>query len=440
MTEQKITPVSADEAKTSLWLMVRLAVAVFVFEFLVNALMYVILTESVQLPSGVEALIDSLVLTATLAPALYFLFLRPAYRQAKDLQKFELAIENASDHIIITDLDGVILYANRAAELTTGYSREEMLGAKPSLWGRQMDRDFYGKMWHTIKDEKKTFVGEIRNKRKNGEFYVAVASIAPVLGKGNDVEFFVGIERDVTKEKEIEKAKNDFISIASHQLRTPLTGIQWVIERFAKKEKLSVKGKEYLNDLHLSAKRLGELVSLLLNLSRLDAGNIGVTPEPLEIVGFVKSYLAECTPLFEKKKLKVVFKDHPDKLEVITDRNAMRNIIQSLVSNAIEYTPEKSMIEITIRNEGNKFAIKVKDNGIGISKADQANIFQKFMRAENAKLFKTDGTGLGLYIAKEATNLLGGDIWFESEEDQGSVFHVELPLKSKTKEGSRTLT
>jgi PAS domain S-box-containing protein len=145
---------------------------------------------------------------------------------AGDLEKFKLAVDNASDHIVITDPDGVILYANRAVEKITGYSHSEVIGNKPSLWGKQMPEEFYNNLWKTIKEEKTNFIGELNNRRKNGEIYVAEASISPILNSNNKVIFFVGIERDITLLKEISDAKTEFVSVASHQLRTPLTGIK----------------------------------------------------------------------------------------------------------------------------------------------------------------------------------------------------------------------
>ena len=181
----------------------------------------------------------------------------------------------------------------------------------------------------------------------------------------------------------------------------------------------------------MSAKRLTQLVDLLLNLSRIEGGRVTVTPEPVEAVGFVRSYLDECAPLFEKKKLELVFTEHPAELTAVTDKSSLRNIVQSLVSNAIEYTLPGGTVEVAIKKESGTFTMQVRDTGVGIPKAEQSHIFEKFMRASNAKLYKTDGTGIGLYIAERATKLLGGKIWFESEENKGSTFHVELPLETK---------
>jgi len=119
--------------------------------------------------------------------------------------RFEEAVANTTQHIIITDPDGVIIYANGAVEKTTGYPPEEVIGATPALWGRQMPREVFDELWRTIKVEKKSFQGELVNKRKDGTLYHVFANISPVLDSYNEVKFFIGMETDISKQKEFEK-------------------------------------------------------------------------------------------------------------------------------------------------------------------------------------------------------------------------------------------
>ncbi len=155
---------------------------------------------------------------------------KKALLDKEELEKFYKAVASAGEHIIITDFDGKIIYANKAAEEITGYSMKEMLGQTPRLWGGLMPREFYEKMWKTIKEDKKPFRGEIQNKKKNGQLYFANTRISPVLDENGNAKFFVGIERDISEEKALEKARADLLTLASHQLRTPLSGTKWLIE------------------------------------------------------------------------------------------------------------------------------------------------------------------------------------------------------------------
>ena len=367
----------------------------------------------------------------------------------EDLQKFYEAVEGAAEHILITDADGYILYANKAAEDTTGYSLQEMVGQRPSLWGKRMDKSFYEKMWKTIKIDKKSFHDEISNRRKNGESYIADLRISPIVDNHGTVKFFVGIERDITKEKEVDQLKNEFISLASHQLQTPLTAIKWVVERLLKKEKnLSEQGKEYLADILSSGGRLSEFVHRLLNVSRIEEGSIGLALKNIDVIALVVSFLNEIKPMCVAKNIRLVFEEYPKVLLIKTDPIAFQNILQSFAANAIEYTPRDGTITVSIIKKPGTFVFNIADTGIGIPKAEKDKIFSKFGRAANAKRMKPNGSGLGLFIAKHATELLGGRIWFESptftektpagvEEGKGSVFSVELPLVSKDKPGAR---
>ena len=359
----------------------------------------------------------------------------------KDLQKFKLAVDNAYDHIIMTDTEGIVLYANKAAEKITGFSKAEIIGTKAgALWGGLMDKSFYKKLWRTIKINKKSFSGEIRNRRKNGEEYIALSSIAPVLDKNENVEFFVGIERDITREKMAEKAKNEFVSIASHQLRTPVTSIQWLIELILKKEKLSKKGREYLKDAYIATSRLSGLVDTLLNLSRIESGSVSLVSEPIELVKFIRRMVKETEMMGAKKKIKFTFKDYPKELNIKSDFYALSNIFQTILTNTVEYTPDKGRVSIVLEKRKNTFFCSISDTGIGIPKEDQARIFGQFVRGGNAHLQKSAGVGIGLYVAKQATELLGGKIWFESIEGKGTTFYIELPLKSRSVKGEKQLT
>ena len=243
------------------------------------------------------------------------------------------------------------------------------------------------------------------------------------------------------KLKQADKLKDEFISTASHQLRTPLTNVQWVAERLLKKETLSERGREYVGDIMTSAKNLSLLVDTMLNVSRLDAGKVSARPELINLVDFIQDLIDECAPICDKKNLKVSFHHSTKPVNAKTDKGAFRNIVQALLSNAIEYTLDQGTIEVVLEVVPQRFVLTVRDNGIGIPKKEQNSfLFQKFHRASNAQKVKPDGTGLGLYIVKQAVKLLSGEIWFESKEGKGSIFYVELPLESEEIKGHKLLS
>jgi PAS domain S-box-containing protein len=361
-----------------------------------------------------------------------------AYR-SKELYKFQLAVEGASDLIAITDLEGKILYINSAATDITGYSRYELIGQKAGkAWGGNMKRDTYKRLWKTIKEKKHVFKDELDNKRKNGEKYIAEVTISPILDEQGAVMFFVGIERDITKAKEVEKMKNEFISLASHQLRTPLTAMKWLIELLLDGEggKLKKEHRDMIDSINQSNERMIKLVNSLLNVSRIESGRIIVEPMSTDIKELVKGVISEVEVKAREKEQKIVFSCHPNLPKLNIDPKLVRNVYQNLLTNSIRYSPVGSDITLIISKDSKNLISQVSDNGFGIPSNVKDKIFQKFYRAPNAVKVETKGTGLGLYLAKQIVEASEGKMWFISEEDKGTSFWFTLPLKGmEPKEG-----
>ncbi len=355
--------------------------------------------------------------------------------QTANLQKFKLAVENTSDHIIITDSDARILYANKAAEKTTGYLIGEMIGKTPSLWGKEMPLEFYQKMWKTIKTDKKVFNEEITNKRKNGEKYDAEVSISPILDKAGNLVFFVGIERDITHRKEVDRAKTEFVALASHQLRTPLTIINWYSEMLLSENFGTIAGKqkEYLEEIYNTNKRLVKLVNALLNVSRIDMGTFAVDPEIIDLKEIVESVFDEFKLSLQDKKIEIKTDFADDLPKISADKKLIRIIFENLISNSIKYTPKMGKINVSVKPKDNDILIMVADTGCGIPKNQQDKIFTKLFRADNAREIDTTGTGLGLYIVKSVINYANGKIWFESKEGKETIFYITIPKSGMAK-------
>lgn len=368
----------------------------------------------------------------------------------QNLEKFKLAVENASDHIVITDEDGVCLFANDVVEKITGFSKKEIIGKKVGTkenWGGLMDQKTYEEMWKNIKEEKKPFFGELKNKRKNGQEYYAKASIAPILNENKEVIFFVGIERDITNEKEIDKAKTEFVSLASHQLRTPLSVINWYSEMVLSGDagKINKEQKKYVEEIYAANQRMIALVESLLNVSRLELGTFTIKPEIADLKKTTQDAIKNLKIKIKEKKQTIKEKYENNLPKINADLKLLNIIIENLISNAIKYTPEKGIIKVDINTvkrgssvnnkkvKENSVLIKISDNGYGISLNQQDKVFQKFFRADNILSKDTEGTGLGLYIIKSIVDHSGGSISFKSIEDKGTTFYVTLPLSGMKK-------
>lgn len=362
-----------------------------------------------------------------------------------DLKKYQLAVENTSDQIVITDTNGIILYANHAAEVITGYTKNEIIGQKagaPHLWGGQMDKGFYQKMWATIKVEKQTFQGELKNRHKSGDLYYADVSITPILNENNDVVLFVALERDITKAKNVDRMKTEFISLASHQLRTPLSAIKWFLEMLLGGDtgELTSEQKEIITNIDTSNERMIDLVNSLLNISRIESGRIIIDPKPTNIRELLDGVVSELQPKLTEKEQKLIISSHNELPTISIDDKLIRNAFMNLLTNAIKYSPNGSEIIVLLSQNKTDIVVQVADEGLGIPQQDQDKIFDKFFRAKNVISKETEGNGLGLYLVKAIIESSQGKIWFESIENQGTSFFFTLPLSgSVAKTGEVTL-
>ena len=228
--------------------------------------------------------------------------------------------------------------------------------------------------------------------------------------------------------EELDKAKNDFVSLASHQLRTPLTATKWVSEELLlPPAPLSDERKDhYLRQIHASNERMIRLVNQLLDASRIGFGTLAYKPEVVHVDDVLKLMLRDITPEIKNSGVKLETKADKHLPVIHMDRTWMQVILQNLVSNALRYSQPGQSVVVSITNQNNEILIKVKDSGCGIPLSQQSKIFTKLFRADNARQLVGEGSGLGLYITKALVEQVGGKIWFESAENKGTTFYVKL--------------
>jgi PAS domain S-box-containing protein len=349
-------------------------------------------------------------------------------KQIDDLAMFKIAVEQVYNHVVITDTNARITFVNKAAETITGYLSEEMIGKTPRLWGGQMDESFYKTLWQTIKFEQKPFHGEIQNKRKNGELYYAILTITPLKDSQGALKGFIAVEEDITRLKEIDKLKDDFLSLASHELRTPLTEIRWFAERLAKKDtdasRLSI-----IEKIAISNKHMIDLVNVLLNISRIESGRLTISSVPTRVADLVTQALSEANIKYANKKQSVLVEIQPNLPQLQTDPELVGRVMVNLIMNAMRYSPESTKIKITLSMHQDSLVFTVQDHGYGIPQSAQEHIFSRFYRAENIITKVTDGSGLGLYLSKIICKELNADLTFQSQENSGTTFTFSMPLK-----------
>lgn len=243
---------------------------------------------------------------------------------------------------------------------------------------------------------------------------------------------FLIIIHDVTKEKLIEKMKTEFVSVAAHQLRTPLSAIKWTIRMILDGDvgEINEEQRELLEQTYISNERMIRLINDLLDVSRIEEGRLLYDQEDARIEDVLDSVIEASQEMLRNKNmvLEVNKKETP---KVKIDKEKIGVVIQNLLENAIKYTEQGGKIKITLDNDEKNVIFKIEDSGVGIPKSQQDRIFTKFFRAENVTRMETNGTGLGLYTTKNIVQAHKGQIWFESEENKGTTFYFTIPINNK---------
>lgn len=362
-----------------------------------------------------------------------------------ETQKFELAFEHASDQIVITDPEGRILYANRALERITGYDRQQARGktiGDKDLWSGSMPASFFAELWQTVKEKKIDFKGEVQNVRANGEAYVSEIHVAPVWGTLKQIRYLVIIERDITETKKLEQAKDNFLSIASHELQTPLTAIHWHVEMLKSDDfgELNGQQKEFVQTIDQITKQLSDLVKMLLNTSRIDVGSVAVKPEPVSLKAVIEQVVTELQGSFKEKKISVMRHFPPRMRTIPLDKILMNVAFTNLLSNGVKYNKNGGSISVSVSAEKTGYRVGVADTGMGIPLHQHDRIFSRMFRADNARMSNIQGSGLGLYITKWIVESAGGTISFSSVEGKGTTFTFTIPFTGMAaKKGTKTL-
>jgi len=342
----------------------------------------------------------------------------------------ETLLASIGDAVFAIDRESNIIHFNPQAEELSGYKSSEVLG-KPYY-------DFLQFIKEKDKSENLAFIrkalkgetAEILDKtvivRKDKRELPVADRAAPIKDKDGKIIGVIVVFRDATQEREIERMRTELISLTGHQLKTPLTSIKGFIEML-KETKLSSEAKEHVAEIERGAKAMSELVGDVLNVSRIEQGRIEIKLDPTRLEEIIDNLIKDLSPVAKKRKVSIEFKKPSEPLpEVNVDLKYIREAIQNIISNAINYTKDK--VVISLEKIDNNLRFSCVDNGIGIPRNEQSQIFTKFFRASNTTKTGREGTGLGLSIAKAIIEQHKGKVWFESEENKGTTFYITLPF------------
>lgn len=271
------------------------------------------------------------------------------------------------------------------------------------------------------------------------EFYLSkpakkILEVTTILLKEFGGEGWMVVLHDITREKEIEKMKTEFVSIAAHQLRTPLSAIKWTIRMLLDGDigELKPEQKDLLEKSYKSNERMISLINDLLNVTRIEEGRYLYRLTPANVEDLTQLIINSYKELAARMGIKLEFKRPEKKLPKIKiDIDKIKIVIQNLLENAIRYTPKGGKVNVSLKYAKKEIEILVEDTGIGIPKDQQERVFSKFFRGANVLRMETEGSGLGLFIAKNITEAHDGRLWFESTENRGTTFHLVIPVKEE---------
>jgi len=371
-----------------------------------------------------------------------------------DRAKSEAILLGIGDGVMAMNSEGKVILFNKAAEEISGYSARFVIGKHYTetmkfMLGEGDSAFFEEKFIQQALAGSLAVMPDGMSLVRNDGIKVPVAdSSAPIINAEGNVVGAVIVFRDVTHEREVDRLKSEFVSVASHQLRTPLTAIRWNLEDLQSEETgaLGAEQKENVKQAATSTGRMIRLVNDLLDVSRLESGRLSVNPAPTDIAEMLTDIVREDRDIARDKSCVVNLHLPEVPLAPINiDPTLIRQVAANLISNSIQYgcsAKRSPTVDVTLSQDGKEYyRVTITDNGMGIAKKDEDRIFQRFFRADNGVKQQTEGSGLGLYIAKLIVEESGGMISFSSKEGEGSTFWFLLPISgSKERRNGKTLT
>lgn len=363
--------------------------------------------------------------------------------------KSEVVINAIGDGVIAIDSQGIIQLINPAAQQIIGWGKQDALALNYKSVLKLLD--IKGKELDSTTDPIQQVLNLNQLVRNNSLTLITKSEkkliislvVSPISQAGSGV---IAVFHDVTKERDEERKQAEFVSTASHEMRTPVASIEGYLSLTLNPQTAQIdnRAREYILKAHASTDHLGNLLKDLLGVSRADDGRLPNNPKVVNIISFVHDVIQGLEQKAIDKGLELIYTPMPKQSTekrlipsyfVNLDNDHIREIISNLVENAIKYTP-KGQVIVNIEGDDDRVVISVKDSGIGIPAEDMPHLFQKFYRVDNKDTREIGGTGLGLYLCRRLAEIMGGRIWVESVYESGSTFFVELP-RITSQEASR---
>jgi PAS domain S-box-containing protein len=359
-------------------------------------------------------------------------------------EKFKTIFNGSNDGILVAEIENKkFILANTTIIKMLGYSEEEISSLGVMDIHPEKDIPFVTEQFERQFKKEIEIAYNLPVKRKDGSVFYADVNSAPINIAGKSC--LLGFFRDVTERKkaeqliidssakisELQRTKNEFVSIAAHQLKAPITTILGFTSIFEEgmKNRFTKEQKESIKIIEKSTQNMNDLVNFLLKITRAETGKMKMELTPINLKEIMDSVIEIIGSELDNKNQTVVINQNPNPFPyVFLDREIIKQVVQNLISNSSRYSPKDSKIEISMRLTDSIVEVSIKDSGIGIPREVQSKIFERFFRADNAKAIIPEGTGLGLSLVKSFVEAWGGKLWFESEENKGTTFYFTMPI------------
>lgn len=361
--------------------------------------------------------------------------------------KIELMIEEIADAVIGVNQSCQIVVFNRAAEELTGWDRASAMGLHyNNVLGLHDPKD------RAIQDSSDPFLkafeasGKIKLDDyyilgKNDEKIIFSIAVAPTKDASGNLSGAIAIFHDISEQKALQRERNEFVSTASHEMRTPVAAIEGYLSMASNPRlaQIDVRGKDYIEKAHQAALHLGKLFRDLLSVTKLEDRTLNDHPEVFSLAELTKQTVETINMLPREKDVVLSFRAESKLMgsktvlplaNVLADKDRVQEALNNLIDNAIKYTP-RGKVEVTLEEADSHAIVRVADTGMGISPEDQKHLFEKFYRVNNSKTREIGGTGLGLYISRNLIEHYGGKVNVKSSLGKGSIFSFSLPLASE---------
>jgi len=341
--------------------------------------------------------------------------------------KLAAIVESSDDAIVSKSFDSVITSWNYAAERMFGYTEEEMIGQTIYKIIPPDRHDEEGRILALLREGKSVEHFETKRVTKDGRLVDVSLTISPVKDRQGNVIGISKIARDITEKKQEEQRKNDFIGMVSHELKTPLTSLNGIIQvtnaKLRNSEDPFLAGA--MERANIQVRRMTGMINGFLNISRLEAGKMSLEMQVFDLGELLRETLDETKLIVNTHTVNLV---GAGSAPVNADRDKISSVISNLISNAVKYSAKGKHIKLAYEVSGGMVTVSTKDEGIGIKPEDLEKVFERYYRIETDYSRHISGFGIGLYLSSEIIKRHHGKIWVESEFEKGSTFYFTLPV------------